>query len=100
MLATSGRVICYTRTCECGAIALGAPPWDTDEIIDDAIGLFGVEIRPQSRGFDSILMGEILRSGVEVRMGELVQGVSEMPEGLKYQFIWFRRASPVGTGPA
>jgi hypothetical protein len=97
-IATSGLVICYSRTCECGAIGLAAPPWDIGEITDDAISLFGVESHPESRGFDWLLKGDSRRSGVEVRMGELVQGDPEMPNDLK--FIWFRRASPGATGPA
>ena len=99
-LETRHPVICYSRTCECGSVALGAPPWDSDEVIDDAIGIFAVEIRPQSRGFDPLLMDDIRRSGVEVRTGELVQGLSDMPAVLKYQFLWFRGSSSVEADPA
>jgi hypothetical protein len=99
-LETRHPVICYSRTGECGSVALGAPPWDSDEIIDDAIGIFAVEIRPQSRGFDPLLMDDIRRGGVEVRTGALVQGLSGMPALLKYQFLWFRRSRSVGAHQA
>jgi hypothetical protein len=88
-LKTECRVICYSKTCTCGAIALGAPPWDFDEIVDDAIGIFEVEIRPESRGFDSRLLDDVQRSGVEMRMGALVRPDEGPP--LEYQYIWFRK---------
>jgi hypothetical protein len=40
-LPTDFAVICESRVCECGALGLAAPSWDTDEIIDDAINVFG-----------------------------------------------------------
>jgi hypothetical protein len=99
-LETRHPVICYSRTCACGAVALGAPPWDLDEIIDDAIGIFVVKDRPQSSGPDPLPMDDIRQSGVEIRIGELVQGLSGMPAPLKYQFLWFRRSGPVEAHPA
>ena len=88
---TEHRLICYSRTCDCGAVALGAPPWDSDEIIDDAIGIFQVEVRPESRGYDALLLEDIKRSGVEVREGVLETGVPGMPHGWKVRYLWFRR---------
>lgn len=77
-LPTAYQVICDTKTCSCGAIVLGAPPWDFDEIIDDAINIFGVATRPESGGFDPLLLEDIRRSGVEVREGALVEGFPGM----------------------
>lgn len=99
-LETRYPVICYSRTCACGAVALGAPPWDSDEVIDDAIGIFAVEIRPMSLGFDPLLMDDIRRSGVDVRAGELVHGLPDMQAVLKYQFFWFRSLSSVEPNSA
>jgi hypothetical protein len=53
------RSICGSRQCECGAIAIGAPECDWDEVTDEAIGLFQVATRHESRGFDSLLRDDI-----------------------------------------
>ena len=39
--------ICDSKQCECGAIAVGAPEGDWDEVTDEALGLFAVPIRPE-----------------------------------------------------
>jgi hypothetical protein len=41
ILPGNPSVICESRRCQCGALGVAAPLWDTDEIIDDAIGSFG-----------------------------------------------------------
>jgi hypothetical protein len=99
-LQTERHVVCFSRTCECGSIALGAFHCDGDEIIDDAIGIFAVQIRPESRGLDHLLINDIRRAGVEIRTGELVQGRPDIPKQLAYQFLWFRRSPPVATDPS
>jgi hypothetical protein len=58
------------HSCSCGAIALAAPTVDTDEIVDDALGIFAVQIREESRGYDALMLEDLRRSGVEIREGE------------------------------
>jgi hypothetical protein len=80
--------ICETRSCGCGAIALAAPPWDSDEIIDDAINIFG--IAPEYlTPFDLDRLAGLRHSGVEVRDGEPLPA----SEGRRFEFrvMWFRR---------
>jgi hypothetical protein len=83
--------ICDSRQCECGAVAVGAPEGDWDEVTDEALGLFEVPIRLESRGFDALLREDIRRAGVEIR-----EGVSDPdmghPWGWAYRYTWFRRA--------
>lgn len=92
---TSEVVLCDSRTCSCGAIALAAPRPDTDEIVDDALNIFGVQIRDESRGFDSLLLEDIRRAGVEVREGQRAR----VREGLlgEYVSLWFRRSKTTGS---
>ena len=78
--------LCESRTCDCGAIALSAPVADSDEIIDDAIGLFNVQIREESRGFNDLILADIALSGVDVRGGAL-KG-TPLPT---HRSIWFKR---------
>jgi len=89
---TSPRPLCESRTCSCGAVALANWPGDFDEITDDAIELFSVPIRPESRGYDQALRQDILRAGVEIKPGavrdaEWIPGRRE-----RVHYIWFRRS--------
>jgi hypothetical protein len=98
---TTPKPHCESRTCRCGAVVLGAPVGDIDEITDDAIGLFGVAIRPESTGSEVALRQEILRAGVAIRAG-VVRRV-ELGDGVdrRVQYVWFRRQdSGDGAGPA
>jgi hypothetical protein len=90
-LETEQPVLCDSRTCSCGAIALAAPIVDTDEIVDDALGIFEVQIREDSRGYDALMLEDLRRAGVEIREGELAQ----VREGFwgEYTSMWFRRSS-------
>ena len=60
----------------------------------NAIGIFRVEIRPESRGYDALLLEDINRSSVEVREGVLEEGLAGMRDGWKVQYVWFRRTPP------
>ncbi len=82
--------ICDSRQCDCGAIAVGAPEGDWDEVTDEAIGLFGVAARPESRGLDSLLRDHIQRSGVEMRPGVRDPDMGH-PRAWAYLYTWFRR---------
>jgi hypothetical protein len=86
---TEQPVLCDSRTCSCGAIGLAAPTVDTDEIVDDALGLFRVRIREESRGYDALMLEDLRRTGVEVREGE----GARIREGFwgQYTSLWFRR---------
>jgi hypothetical protein len=91
-LETVPRPLCQSRTCACGAVVLANRPCDFDEITDDAIGLFAVPIRPESRGYGPELRRDIVRSGVEIRPGavcaqELFPGHRE-----EVHYVWFRRS--------
>jgi hypothetical protein len=89
-LETEQRVLCDSRTCLCGAIALAAPTVDTDEIVDDALGIFRVPIRQESRGYDALLLEDLRRAGVEIRQGESAQ----VRAGFwgEYTSLWFRKS--------
>jgi hypothetical protein len=77
-----------SRTCDCGAVGLTAAIHDSDEIIDDAIRLFGVRTREASKGFSDLLLADVAQAGVEVRGG----AVAGMQGGLPARrWIWFRR---------
>jgi len=91
-LDTELRVLCDSRRCSCGAIALAAPTVDTDEIVDDALGIFAVQIREESRGYDALLLEDLRRAGVEIRQGERAR----VREGFwgEYSSLWFRRSQP------
>ena len=83
--------LCDSRSCDCGAVALGAPPWDLDEVIDNALALFGVETRKESRGNDFLLLADLRDSGIDVRIGLLESNGQDKPRWWKYQYLWFRR---------
>ena len=87
------RVICESRTCDCGAIALSARVEDSDEIIDDAVNVFGVHIQETSCGFSDLIIADIVQSGVEVK-GGILEGA---PLPTK-RCIWFRRAGFIPLG--
>jgi len=84
------KSICDARECACGAIAIGAPEGDWDEVTDEAIGLFGVTPRSESCGFDSLLRDDIWRAGVEIRPGVRDPNMGH-PWGWAYDYTWFRR---------
>ena len=83
------HVICESRTCSCGAIALGAPPWDFDEVVDDVIGIFGI-----SQEFLTPFDGDRVQ-GLKARGVQLVEGamVPATKTSLKTQFFWLRKSS-------
>jgi hypothetical protein len=87
--------ICESRLCDCGALALGAPSVDYDEITDEAIGYFRIQIQQESRGFESRLLSDILQSGVEFRDG----ATDTRGKGFwdAYVYRWFRRTASEGT---
>ena len=88
------RVLCDGRECSCGAVALAAPAVDMDEIIDDALGIFRIQIRAESRGFDALMLDDILGAGVEVREGQRARvGAGIWAD---HTSMWFRRSG----GPA
>ncbi len=87
---TAQQVLCDTRTCSCGAIGFAAPVVDLDEIVDDALGMFSVRIREESRGYDARMLEDLRRAGVEIRQGETVR-VREDFWG-EYTSLWFRRS--------
>jgi len=84
--------ICDSRPCECGAIAVGAPGGDWDEVTDEALGFFEMPIRSESRGFDALLREDVRRAGLEIR-----EGISDPdmghPWSWAYRYTWFRRGS-------
>ena len=81
--------LCDARRCACGALGIGAPTIDWDEVTDEALNLFAIDARPASRGFDAELRLDIARAGVDSRPGvldpDLRAGASP------YRYTWFRR---------
>jgi hypothetical protein len=88
---TTPKPLCESRTCRCGAVVLGAPVGDLDEITDDAVGLFAVPTRPESAGSDVALRMDIIRAGVAIRPG--VVRLIDLGDGYeqRMQYVWFRR---------
>lgn len=77
-----------SKHCECGALGIAAPPWDTDEIIDDAIGVFGIA-EGYLASHDSDRVAGLQQVGVEVAEGErIAAGVLSQFE---LRVLWFRR---------
>ena len=80
--------ICESKRCECGALGIAAPPWDTDEIIDDAISLFGIA-KGHLTPYDSDRVAGLQQLGVEIAEGERI------PAGVSNRFelrvLWFRQ---------
>jgi len=81
-------VICESRRCGCGALALGAPPVDTDEIVDDAINLFGIA-EGHLTEFDADRIAGLRQLGIEVAEGDFMQPEASHPFG--FRVLWFRR---------
>lgn len=84
------RVICQSRVCVCGALALGAPPSDSDEIIDDAINVFGIADGYMTE-FDSDRVAGLRAIGVEVAEGHRIAPGSG--DRLEFRVLWFRKSS-------
>ena len=89
-------ILCDSRECICGSIALGAPEGDWDEVTDEALGIFNVQTRPESSGFDSLLRDDLRRAGVEIRPGVRDPDMGH-PWGWAYVYTWFRRTSEKGA---
>ena len=82
------RVICQSRICVCGALALGAPPEDTDEIIDDAINVFGIADGYLTE-LDSDRVAGLKALGVEVAEGRRIAPSAE--HHAEIRVLWFRK---------
>jgi hypothetical protein len=87
--------ICESRNCTCGAMGIGAPPWDTDEIIDDAIAIFGIA-EGFLTSFDADRVAGLQRVGVEVVEGQSVP--ADGSNRFELRVLWFRRREM--NGPA
>jgi hypothetical protein len=87
-LPTAHAVICYSRTCACGAVALAAPPQDSDEIIDDAINIYGIPLESLTP-FDADRLAALSQAGVAVRDGGAIDPQPPSPHPLR--LLWFRR---------
>ncbi|MBI4421576.1 MAG: hypothetical protein HY560_12190 [Gemmatimonadetes bacterium] len=81
---------CDGYRCTCGAIALGRPPEDFDELIDTAIAYYRLSVPPEVVSFEAP-DDWMLRYGIEARKG----GERKRPVGDVYTYYWFR---PVGPG--
>jgi hypothetical protein len=85
------RVICESRMCVCGALALGAPPWDTDEIVDDAINTFGIADGYLTE-FDSDRIAGLQAIGVEIAEGHRI--ARSASNRFEIRVLWFRKVAP------
>lgn len=79
-----------SRACDCGAVGFAAPQVDSDEIIDAAIDYFHVATRPESRGFDSMLLQDIKQSGIEICEGMLSRDPEALAFWAEIRHLWFR----------
>ncbi len=85
-------VVCEGRRCACGAIALAAPLIDSDEIIDDAINLFSIQISKTPKLYDALVLEEICESGVEYLEGKRARvGADSLGEWGNWTSLWFRK---------
>lgn len=84
-------VICLSRSCPCGALALGAPPCDTDEIIDDAVNVFGIDDGYLTE-FDSDRLAGLRAVGIEVAEGRQLAPTSSAR--FETRVLWFRKPAP------
>ena len=82
------RLICLSRSCVCGALALGAPPWNTDEIIDDAINVFGIADGYLSE-FNLDRIAGLQAIGVEIAEGYRIPSSIRNP--FEIRVLWFRK---------
>jgi len=84
-----GQVICVSRVCQCGAIALAAPAHDFDEVVDDAIHLFGIADEYLTP-FDWDRVAGLEQLGVNMLEGSVISGQpSGSPHDLRV--FWFRK---------
>ena len=90
-ILANSKSLCASRICGCGAVGFAAPPQDSDEIIDDAIGYFQVRTRSESCGFDALFLQDIQSSGIEIREGLLIEDPSTPFPDWKLRHLWFRR---------
>jgi hypothetical protein len=91
--STASGGACDSRACACGAIGLAAPACDMDEILEDAVQIFGVAIREDTRLHDSMRQQDVRMPGIEVRHGRTVpvgQGAGRIRD---FMSLWFLRAS-------
>jgi hypothetical protein len=75
-------------------LALAAPPWDSDEIIDDAIGTFGIAdgyLTP----FDADRITGLQLVGIEIAEGLPIPSGDGNPFQLRV--LWFRRKAEQPT---
>jgi len=86
---SSPPVICESRICDCGAIALAAPSHDTDEIIDDAINVLGGIEDAFMTPHDSDRVAGLRRLGVDIVEGEMV-AADRGTSPFDLRVLWFR----------
>jgi hypothetical protein len=80
------RVVSESRICQCGAVGLGA--LDSDEMIDDAINIFGIA-EGYLTPFDSDRLLGLEKNGVEIKEGESIPASPTCP--FELWPLWFRR---------
>lgn len=73
--------ICFARECDCGALALGAPIRDFDEVLDDAIQHYGIAPDKMKVNFGKPEEW-LAESGIDFRDGGTAGTV---------HYFWFRR---------
>lgn len=83
-------VICKSRICDCGAVALGAPSRDTDEILDDAINVFGGIEDAFMTPYNTDRVAGLRRLGIDIVEGEIV-AADRGTSPFDLRVLWFRR---------
>ena len=83
------RCISDARHCACGAVIIGAPSGDQDEVTDDALNHFAITINPSSRGYDTLIRKDMENAGIEIRQGPTDEN-SNHPWGWPTIYTWFK----------
>src|SRR5689334_22044363 len=86
--ASSFGAACEARSCVCGAVVIGAPAPDFEEVVAEAMSLFGVD-PDHLTPFDGDRVAGLRARGVEIHPGWRIQ--SSKMDHLLYEFYWFRR---------
>jgi hypothetical protein len=90
--STAASVQSESRTCACGAVGLAGPACDVDALMEDAVLIFGVAAREDTRMRDVTPQADARLPGVEMRHGRTValkRGLLSRP--LDWTSLWFRR---------
>ena len=82
------RRLWESKRCQCGALGMAAPPRDADEIIDDAIGIFGIA-EGYLTPYVSDRVAGLQQIGVEAVEGQRIP--TDANNRFEWRVLWFRK---------